>query len=158
MIEALDPTLAPFVPCEKPQDSPRLAASFITNARRGGLFCGVGRIGVANGADLEGMEAVQLCLFLLSFSRRSDADLSSKRFHRMENRAALPARNYAAHIRSTPVPGDSICVNRHIFATFSAGQPGRSMLADIHGRESNARIAAKDLSKHWRFFETYAPL
>jgi hypothetical protein len=147
MIEALGPTLAPFVPCEKPQDSPRLAASFITNARRGGLFCGVGRIGAANGADLEGMEAVQLCLFLLSFSRRSDAELSSKRPHRMETQAALPARNYAAHIRSTPVPDDSICINRHISATFFGRAASRSMRADIHGRGSNARIAAKELPK-----------
>jgi hypothetical protein len=34
MIKALAATLAPFSKREKPQDSPRLAASFIKNGRR----------------------------------------------------------------------------------------------------------------------------
>jgi hypothetical protein len=54
--------------------------------------------------------------------------------------------------------GDSICRNRHIFATF-CGRAAKPI--DARGRSrlrSKARITAKDLSKHWRFFETYAPV
>jgi hypothetical protein len=84
MIKALDPTLAPFSRGEKPQVSPWLAASFITSARRGGLFCGVDSRGAANGGYLEVAEAVELRLFLLSFSRCSGAEPSSQRSNRTE--------------------------------------------------------------------------
>jgi hypothetical protein len=45
MIKALEQTLALFVPDEKPQLSPRLAASFISNARHSSI------IRSADGAD-----------------------------------------------------------------------------------------------------------
>jgi hypothetical protein len=133
MIKALEPTLAPFFRCEKPQVSPRLAASFITDARCGDLFCGVGSSGAANGADLEVAEAVELCLFLLSFSPCSGAELSPRRSNPTKKRAALPARNYAAYIHSTPVPAIRFVETVTFLQHFPAGRPSRSMLADVHG-------------------------
>jgi hypothetical protein len=67
MIEALERTLALFVPREKPQLSPALAASFIRNGRQTPIFRDAGSANGTGGAGINGLRELDLCLFLLAF-------------------------------------------------------------------------------------------
>jgi hypothetical protein len=67
MIEALGQTLALFVKHEKPQVSPRLAASFIRNGRYTPIFRDISSTDGINNAGIDGLAGVTLYLFLLEF-------------------------------------------------------------------------------------------
>jgi hypothetical protein len=130
MIEALERTLALFVPREKPQLSPGLAASFIRKGRHIPVFRGVG---VADGIGKAGIDALtgsELCLFLLAFRDKPPRRRGPAASDRNEPQAALAALNKAAHIRGTRIPAFRFVWERHNFATLFDAGPGQKT-ADI---------------------------
>jgi hypothetical protein len=165
MIEALERTLALFVPREKPQLSPGLAASFIRNGRYVPMFEGAGSTNGIGNAGLDGLTELELCLFLLAFCDDPTRCRARAPFDRSEAQAVLPARNKAAHIRGTPVPAFRFVLERHNFATlFHAGHgrktAGHSRFRSVPDRESLKRgrlEVAEDLGKHWRFSRLTLP-
>jgi hypothetical protein len=125
MIEALERTLALFVPREKPQLSPGLAASFIRNGRYIPVFRDVG---VADGIGKAGIDALtgsELCLFLLAFRDKPPRRRGRAASDRSEAEAALAALNKAAHIRGTRIPTFRFVWERHNFATLFEARPGQ---------------------------------
>jgi hypothetical protein len=91
MIEALVRTLALFVPPEKPQVSPALAASFIRSGRLTPIFRGVASIDAVGNAGIKGVTGLDLCLFLLAFWHNPRAAPSPHGVHRKDLQAVLEA-------------------------------------------------------------------
>jgi hypothetical protein len=87
MIEALDRTLAPFVKLEKPQVSPRLAASFIRNGRYTPIFRDISSTDGIDYAPIDGLTWPALCLFLLVFCNSVTPRRDRATFDRSDPRA-----------------------------------------------------------------------
>jgi hypothetical protein len=92
MIEALVRTLALFVPPEKPQVSPALAASFIRIGQLNPIFRGVVSTDVVSNAGIKGVTGLDLCLFLLAFWHNRQATPSPHGVHGEDLQAVLKAR------------------------------------------------------------------
>jgi hypothetical protein len=118
MIEALDRTLALFVPHEKPQVSPRLAASFIRNGRYAPIFRDISSADGIDNAGIGGLIGFALCLFLLVFCDSLTRHQDRSAFDRSDLSAVLKGSIKAAHIRGTLGPAFRFCVERHNFATL----------------------------------------
>jgi hypothetical protein len=118
MIEALDQTLALFVKHEKPQVSPRLAASFIRNGRQTPIFRDIRSTDGIENAGVGGLMELALYLFLLAFCDSLTPRRGGLAFDRSDAMAVLAGRNRAAHIRGTLGPAVRFCVERHNFATL----------------------------------------
>jgi hypothetical protein len=157
MIEALEPTLALFVPHEKPQLSPGLAASFSRNGRQTPMFPGAGSADGIDNAGIGGLAGLKLCPFLLAFWDNPTQRRGGEALDRSETKAVLPALDNAAHIRGTPVPAFRFVLERHNFATlFDAGQgrkpAGHSRLRSVPDSESSkpaCRRLPETLPKSW---------
>jgi hypothetical protein len=92
MIEALERTLALFVPPEKPQVSPALAASFTRNGRHTPILRGLASVDAVGNAGIKGVTGLDLCPFLLAFWHHPRAAPSPRGVHREDLQAVLEAR------------------------------------------------------------------
>jgi hypothetical protein len=91
MIEALGQTLALFVKHEKPQVSPRLAASFIRNGRYTPIFRDISSTDGIDNAGVDGLAGFALYLFLLDFFDNLTPRRGRLAFNRSGAMAALTA-------------------------------------------------------------------
>jgi hypothetical protein len=89
MIEALGQTLALFVKHEKPQVSPRLAASFIRNGRYTPVFRDISSTDGIDNAGIDGLAWFALYLFSLDFFEYLTRRRGRAVFDRSDLRAVL---------------------------------------------------------------------
>jgi hypothetical protein len=165
VIQALAATFAPFAKPEKPQLSPRLAASFIKNGRCiSGLRVANTHRCIARGKSRMKVGETVMPVSI-GFLRESGAGQTPRPHARIDLHRTCIQCNDAAQLRSNPWQGSSdLCrpsqfCNRQ-FAGARQGTPGIGRGEGNPEHRKNERISslppAKELGKGWRFFPTYA--